>query len=141
MINHDGDARDNLAVYRPSNNTWYIARATGIPATNFDSMAFGQAGDLLVPADYVGDGKDDVAIFRPSQGRWYIRDSNGGAVSIINWGASGDIPVPGDYDGDGKDDTAIYRNGQWWLNRTTSGASIQNFGIGSDIAIPKRYIP
>jgi hypothetical protein len=55
VINHDTDERDNLAVFRPSNNTWYIARSSGVPATNFDSVLFGQAGDLLVPADYVGD--------------------------------------------------------------------------------------
>jgi len=141
VINHDTDARDNLAVFRPGNNTWYIARATGVPATNFDSVPFGQAGDLLVPADYVGDEKIDIAVFRPGVGTWFIRDSNTGAVSTINFGTSGDIPVPGDYDGDGKDDAAIYRSGQWWVNQSSGGVITQNFGIGSDTAIPRRYIP
>jgi putative transposon-encoded protein len=74
-------------------------------------------------------------------GTWFIRDSNGGAVSTISFGTSGDIPVPGDYDGDGKDDVAIYRSGQWWVNRSSGGVTTQNFGIGSDTAIPRRYLP
>ena len=138
---YDGDGRANLAVFRPSENTWYIARATGIPATNFDAVPFGLAGDKLVPADYDGDNKDDVAVFRPSNGTWYIRNSNGGTFSFIPFGISTDVPVPGDYDGDGRDDQAVYRGGTWFLNRSTSGFAASAFGLGSDTAIPAKYIP
>ena len=69
------------------------------------------------------------------------RPSSGGATVFIAWGTAGDIPVPGDYDGDGSDDPAVYRNGTWWVNRSTAGVLIQNFGLGSDTAIPAQYLP
>ncbi|MBK7708242.1 MAG: hypothetical protein IPJ30_21445 [Acidobacteria bacterium] len=137
----ENDGKTNLAVYRPSDKTWYIARNTGVPAQNFEAIPFGLANDLLVPADYDGDSKDDVAIFRPSTGEWFVRQSSDGATTITKFGANGDVPVPGDYDGDGKDDRAVYRNGVWWALRSTAGLSIQNFGVGTDIPIPVRYLP
>jgi hypothetical protein len=131
----DGDGRGDLTVYR--SGTWISQLSAG----GMSSNALGSAGDILVPADYDGDNKDDIALFRPSTGQWFVRNSMGGAVTITLWGTSGDVPVPGDYDGDGKDDFAIYRNGQWWLLRSTTGISVQNFGVMSDKAIPRSYIP
>ena len=64
-----------------------------------------------------------------------------GSVAIVAFGTSTDVPVPGDYDGDGSDDVAVYRNGQWWLNRSTAGVTVQNFGIASDTPVPRRYLP
>jgi len=128
-------------VFRPSNNTWYVARPTGNPGTNFDAYPFGLDGDRLTPADYDGDNKDDVAVFRPSEGRWYARLSMTGNTAIITFGASGDIPVPGDYDGNGTDDYAVYRNGVWHVRLSTGAISQQGFGIASDTAIPAKYIP
>jgi hypothetical protein len=52
---YDGDGRAELAVYRPSNGTWYFYNL----ATNQTSgIAFGTGEDKPVPADYDGDGKN-----------------------------------------------------------------------------------
>jgi len=100
---------------------------------------FGAAGDILVPADYDNDNVNNFAVYRPSDGTWRI--IIGGSTVVSAFGISSDIPVPGDYDGDGSDDIAVYRNGTWYVNRSTSGLLIQNFGLGSDIAVPRAYIP
>ena len=141
VIDNDGDGKSNFAVFRPGEGTWYIARPTGTPAQNFDALPFGLSSDRLVPADYDGDNKDDIGVFRPSNGTWYIQRSANGSVDFIPFGVATDVPVPGDYDGDGKDDVAVFRDGTWYLNRSTSGISISAFGVGSDTAIPAKYIP
>ncbi|MBV6495167.1 MAG: hypothetical protein DCC44_01500 [Acidobacteria bacterium] len=137
-LDSDGDGKANLAVYRPSENTWYVMDATG---SQVNTYAFGATGDRLVPADYDGDDKDDLAVFRPSNGTWYILNSSNGSVSFIPFGASGDVAVPGDYDGDGKDDVAVYRGGVWYVNRSTAGFVVANFGLGSDQPVPTGYLP
>jgi hypothetical protein len=134
--NFVGDAKADITLFRPSTNQWWIFNGV-----NDTVVTFGQAGDVLVPADYNGDNVDDVAVFRPATGQWVYLPSGGGAAVFANWGTAGDIPVPGDYDGDGKDDFAVYRNGQWWLNRSLSGPAVANFGLSSDKAIPRQYLP
>jgi hypothetical protein len=131
----DGDGKGDLTVYRAGS---WISQLSGGGSFN---VPFGSAGDILVPADYNGDDKDDLAVFRPSTGQWIYQPSGGGATVFTSWGIAGDVPVPGDYDGDGKDDPAIYRNGTWWLLRSTAGAVSGNFGIATDKAIPRSYVP
>jgi hypothetical protein len=135
--NFGGNSNADLTLYRSSTNSW-VTQISGGGVLNF---VHGTAGDILVPADYDGDNIDDRAVFRPSTGQWFILRSTDGAVVISAWGISTDIPVPGDYDGDGKDDVAVYRNGQWWLNRSTSGPTTVIFGIAGDTPIPRRYLP
>lgn len=132
---YDGDGKTDIAVYR--GGAWWVLRSSG----GFSVNGFGLATDKAVPADYDGDGRDDFAIYRPSEGQWYILRTSDGMVSYIPFGISTDIPVPGDYDGDGRDDPAVYRNGTWYLNRSTAGVFIANFGISTDTAIPAKYIP
>jgi hypothetical protein len=86
----------NIAVFRPSNGFWYIARPTGIAAQNFDAVQFGVNDDRPVPADYDGDGKADVAVFRPSNGSWYILRSTEGLTGV-QFGTSEDRPIPNAY--------------------------------------------
>lgn len=47
--------------------------------------------------------------------------------------------TPFDYDGDGKTDVSIFRpsNGQWWINRSSTGQTVAaQFGAGSDKMTP-----
>jgi len=131
----DGDGKADLTVYR--SGSW-ISQLSGGGSFN---IPFGLAGDILLPADYNGDNKDELAIFRPSTGQWIYQPVGGGGAVSTFWGTSGDVPVPGDYDGDGKDDFAIYRNGTWWILRSTSGTQTTAFGLSTDTAIPRKYIP
>lgn len=131
----DGDGKADLTVKRGI--TW-ISSLSGGGSVNVD---FGEATDLPVQADYDGDDKDDIAVFRPSSGTWFALLSSNGSTATIPFGAMGDVPVPGDYDGDGTDDQAIYRNGEWWVNASTAGVSVNNFGLGTDLPIPAEYLP
>jgi hypothetical protein len=131
----NGDTIADRTVYR--SGTW-ISQLSGGGSLN---IAHGTAGDILVPGDYDDDNIDDIAVFRPSTGQWIVRQSTNTTVVSTAWGAAGDVPVPGDYDGDGRDDFAIYRNGTWWINRSTSGILVTNFGLGSDTPIPDAYLP
>ena len=85
----DGDGRDEFAVFRASNGSWYIT--TGAPG-NFTAVQWGIASDIPAPADFDGDGKADVAVFRA--GTWYILVSGTNSLRVQPWGTAGDVPVP-----------------------------------------------
>src|SRR5688572_25681987 len=119
----DGDARSDLAVYRPTIGTWYFLRS-GSNFTVGAGYAWGAPTDQPVPGDYDGDGKIDIAVYRET-GHWFILESRTGFTTqkTYQWGTPGDQPVAGDYDGDGKSDLAVYRrsNGTWYFARSNSG--------------------
>jgi len=58
------------------------------------------------------------------------------------FGTNGDTPVPGDYDGDGRNDAGVFRssNNTWFINRTTAGTLIQQFGTTGDQPLPNSYV-
>jgi hypothetical protein len=141
----DGDAKADLVVVRISNGNavWYIRASNGIPSTT--TVAWGNSGDYLVPADYDGDNRTDIAVFRTSEGNWYIRNSTGG-VTVTNWGGSSDTVVPGDYDGDGRYDVAVWRasEGNWYIRNSGNGSpfvTVFNLGTTGDVAVPYAYLP
>ncbi len=134
---YNGDGTTDVAIYRPSINTWFTSTD---PATNYGAFQWGSAGDIPVPGIYDADNKTDIAVFRPSTGQWFISKSTGGS-DAINWGQSGDKPVPADYDGDGKTDEAVYRpsEGNWYIRKSSGGTMQQNWGVASDFLVPADY--
>ena len=132
----DGDGRNDLAVFRPSNGAWYSENASG-----FATQILGGVNDKLVSGDYDGDGRTDVAVFRNDGGRgvWEVRRSSDDGTTTEQFGMASDIPARGDFDGDGRADLAVYRPsaGTWYVRNSGSSAlTTTRFGLAEDQPVP-----
>lgn len=121
--NLDGDTKDDIVVFRPSDGNWFALRSNN----NFASGYFwqwGQRADMpLEDMDIDGDGKDDRAVWRFNDGYWHIVQSSNGAGRSIQWGQRGDVPLSNtDIDGDGKDEIVVWRwsNGAFYFLTSSS---------------------
>lgn len=135
----DGDGQDDLAVYRPSNGTWYVQQSS---TNTLSAVQWGVAADQPVAADYDGDLKTDVAVYR--NGTWFVLRSSDNQFISVSWGISNDKPTPGDYNGDGKTDYAVWRpdSGVWYVIDSVNFApTYVQWGTSGDIPIPFAYLP
>ncbi|MDM7923114.1 MAG: hypothetical protein QUS14_12510 [Pyrinomonadaceae bacterium] len=137
---YDGDGIDDFAIHRPGGQSgaeWWLKRSSlGVIAATF-----GLPTDKTVQGgDYTGDGKADVAFFR--NGTWFVLRTSDFSFYSFPFGATGDIPAPGDYDGDGTTDAAVFRpsDTNWYVQRSTAGVLIQQFGAATDRPVPNAYV-
>ena len=128
----DGDGSNDVSVFRPSDNTWYVENSQG-----FATQVFGNANDKLVSGDYDGDGKTDAAVFQNINGAgvWQVRRSSDGGLTSAQFGFASDTPVRGDFDGDGRTDLAVFRanTGTWYIQKSdNTGFIAVQFGASED---------
>lgn len=121
VLDFNGDGRTDWSVVRQSSvdpnaqATWFNCFNGIAQPACYQSIAFGLASDVWVPADYDGDGKTDIAVWRSGPAGtagFYILQSSDGILRFELFGQDGDDPtVTADYTGDGRADPAVYRNG------------------------------
>lgn len=127
----DGDGRMDPAIFRPSDQTWYIYQSSN---GSLRADRWGVATDRFISGDFDGDAKTDLTVFRG--GIWYVKQSSNGQGSYINWGLASDAPFTGDYDSDGKSDVGVYRGGIWYIRVSATGSlDVRSFGVATDTAV------
>jgi hypothetical protein len=136
---YDGDAKADVAVYRPTEAKWYIRNSTSGTTT---LLQWGGWGDIPLAADFDGDGRTDITVFRPVDtygGGWYFTYSTGIAATSVTWGGYGDVPVPDDYDNDDFADVAVFRpsDATWYFRYSRLGTvGSQQWGANGDFPVP-----
>lgn len=143
--NYDDDGGTDFAVFRPSNQRWYIKFQ---PSGNDYVKEWGLETDIPVPSNWPSTSHNyntDLTVWRPSNGRWYALEpfSNEVTLNGIQWGTYGDVPVPADYQGDkGRAQMAVFRpwEGRWYIrNKTGTYTRTVAWGTDGDIPVPLDY--
>jgi hypothetical protein len=83
----NGDGRDDIAQFHPSNGTWWVSRSTGsgFTTTVWADFATTSGWEARMVGDFNGDGRDDIAQFHPSNGTWWVSRSTGSGFTTTVW--------------------------------------------------------
>ncbi|MBX3065177.1 MAG: right-handed parallel beta-helix repeat-containing protein [Anaerolineae bacterium] len=140
----DGDGRDSVGVFRPTNGLIYIKNNLTTGFADY-TMVLGNPGDIGIAGDWDNDGKDSPGVYRPGVApQFYLTNQVCNCIVAsdynVTFGNPGDQPFTGDWNGDGRTGVGVYRtsNGITYLRNdpTTTGFSDFNFvyGINGDYA-------
>ena len=132
---YNADGRDDIAVYRPEDGSWWIQYSGAADTTYPERLYWGTKGDVPVPGDYDGNGSTDLAVWRPATGEWFVRYFDG-RVTVAQFGLPNDIPAPGEYTTPGQTNFAVFRpsEGGWYILSGSKTVQRQ-WGLPSDIPL------
>ena len=74
---YDGDGYDEVGVWQPHTNTWWVRAMPSGPNLHF---TFGTSSSIPLPADYDDDGRLDLAYWEPAEQRIYVSFDFGQSV-------------------------------------------------------------
>jgi hypothetical protein len=145
---YNGDGTDDLAVFSPVDNKWYVQDVTSGVSIVY-GVAVGPAGGVPLAGDFNGDSKTDLVVFDPLSNTWHIRDA-ATATALPNTpnqfaaDKPGAIPVVGDFNGDNQDDLGLYvpASGTWFAKDLTTGNLLvngQQLGTSTMTPVPADY--
>lgn len=140
----DGDGKDDIAVFRPSQAVWYVLTSQS-PYTYFAAQpTHYQSGDIPLAGDVNGDGKDDFILYSPggyTYGNFRVDYSTGSGTA----GANGfsfrngytETPLMMDFNGNGKSDFCTFNSsGNWSCYDLSNNDDFYNFHFGATGDIP-----
>ena len=74
---YDGDGYDELGIWQPHTNTWWVRNMPSGPNLGY---TFGTSSGIPLPADYDNDGRIDLAYWEPKEHKIYVSFDFGESV-------------------------------------------------------------